>query len=56
MVSDFKKNPSESVLLDFFSSDPYYDVQNLPAPEEEGLERKERQFWKWHGASNKMGG
>ena len=21
-----------------------------------GLERKERQFWKWHGHSNKMGG
>ena len=31
-------------------------VKILPTPEEEGLERKERQFQKWHGLRNKMGG
>ena len=27
--------------------------QKLPAPEVEGLERKERRFQKWHGLGNK---
>ena len=31
-------------------------VKILPTPEVEGLERKEKQFYKWHGHSNKMGG
>ena len=31
-------------------------VKILPTREVEGLERKERQFKKWHGLRNKMGG
>ena len=29
---------------------------SLPTPEVEGLERKERQFYKWHDLRNKIGG
>ena len=31
-------------------------LPNLPTPEIIGLERKRKQFWKWHGTMNKMGG
>ena len=55
----FTRNPSKSGILHIlihFLLNHFYVVYNFTAPEVKGLERKERQFWKWHGNSNKMGG
>ena len=57
MFLDLPIIQSENVFLwiFFFLVYFHYSGKKLPPPEVDGLEKKERPVWKWHGLSNQMG-